>query len=81
MSRSKLTTKGQITLPKEIRDKLDLDTGDPIDFVIQPNGDVILKPAKFDIQKLQGILKSRKKRPVTVEEMDQAIRSRARKLK
>jgi bifunctional DNA-binding transcriptional regulator/antitoxin component of YhaV-PrlF toxin-antitoxin module len=68
-------------LPKQVREKLELGTGDPIDFVIQPNGDVLLKPAKFDIRKLQGILKSRKKRPVTVEEMNAAIRSRARKLK
>lgn len=81
MPRSTLTTKGQITLPKQIRDKLNLDTGDPIDFVIQPNGDVLLKPVKFDIRKLQGILKSRKKRPISVEEMNEVIRSRARKLK
>ena len=81
MPRSTLTTKGQITLPKQIREKLELETGDPIDFVIQPNGDVLLKPAKFDIRKLQGILKSSKKRPVSVEEMNQVIRSHARKLK
>jgi antitoxin PrlF len=81
MPRSTLTTKGQITLPKQIREKLDLNYGDPIDFVIQPNGDVLLKPAKFDIRKLQGILKSRKKRPITVQEMNDAIRLKARKLK
>lgn len=81
MPRSTLTSKGQITLPKEIREKLDLDSGDPINFVVQPNGDVLLKPAKFDIRKLQGILKSHKKRPVTLEEMNAAIRSKARKLK
>jgi bifunctional DNA-binding transcriptional regulator/antitoxin component of YhaV-PrlF toxin-antitoxin module len=68
-------------LPKQIREKLDLNFGDPIDFVIQPNGDVLLKPAKFDIRKLQGILKSRKKRPITVQEMNDAIRLKARKLK
>jgi antitoxin PrlF len=81
MPRSTLTSKGQITLPKQVRDKLDLDTGDPIDFVIQPNGDVLLKPAKFDIRNLQGILKSRRKRPVTVEEMNAAVRAKARNLK
>jgi antitoxin PrlF len=79
--RSTLSTKGQITLPKGIREKLDLDAGDSIDFVIQPNGDVLLKPAKFDVRELEGILKSRKKRPVTVEEMNEAVRSRARKLR
>jgi antitoxin PrlF len=81
MPRSTLTSKGQITLPKQVREKLALDTGDPIDFVIQPNGDVLLKPAKFDIKKLQGILKSRKKRAVSLEEMNEAVRSKARKLK
>lgn len=81
MPRSTLTSKGQITLPKEVREKLELDTGDPINFVIQPNGDVLLKPAKFDIRKLQGILKSSKKRPVTLAEMNAAVRARARKLK
>ncbi len=81
MPRSTLTSKGQITLPKGVREKLELEAGDPIDFVIQPNGEVLLKPAKFDIRKLEGVLKSRKQRPVTVEEMNAAVRARMRKLR
>lgn len=80
MPRSTLTSKGQITLPKQVREQLELDAGDPIDFVIQPNGDVLLKPVKFDIRKLEGILKRQKQRPVTVEEMNAAVRARMRKL-
>jgi antitoxin PrlF len=73
MPKSTLTSKGQITVPKEVREKLHLKTGSRIDFVIEPSGRVIFQPLRSDFRALRGILTSRLKRPATVEEMNEAI--------
>jgi antitoxin PrlF len=76
MARSTLTSKGQTTIPKEIRDFLNIHPGDPIDFIISKEG-VLMRPASIDISELKGILPKPKK-PVTLEAMDRKIRERAK---
>jgi AbrB family looped-hinge helix DNA binding protein len=71
-----LTSKGQVTIPKEVRDALHLRTGDRLDFVVQTDGTVRVLPIKGSVKSLKGIL-PRPARPVSLEEMDQAIRQRA----
>ena len=44
MIQARLTAKGQVTIPKQIRDYLHLDNGSKIDFVIDENGDVKIIP-------------------------------------
>ena len=73
MPASTVTSKGQITLPKEIRDALRLQPGHRVSFVIRADGVVELRPETTDLKDLFGILKSRRG-PVTVEEMNEAIR-------
>lgn len=70
-----ITSKGQTTIPKEIRDYLHLQTGDEIGFYIQ-DGNVLIKPMTGDIKELKGSLKSYASRTVSVEEMNQAVRGR-----
>jgi antitoxin PrlF len=73
MPTATLTSKGQITIPKEIREQLRLRAGHRIEFEIDPTGKVSLRPRNKDIRSLKGILKSKNKRAVTVEEMNEAI--------
>jgi antitoxin PrlF len=74
MASATLTSKGQTTIPKEIREHLKLRAGDKIDFVIEPDGRVTLRPANVDIRQLDGLLAGRYKgRALSVEDMDQAI--------
>jgi len=77
MPAAKLTSKGQVTIPKEVRDELQIDTGDRVLFVIRDDGVVELRPETVDIRDLFGLLKSKRRRPVTVEEMNEAIRRKA----
>jgi AbrB family looped-hinge helix DNA binding protein len=70
---SKLTSNGRFTLPEEIRDRLQVQAGSRIDFVIDPSGRVILKPLNSDYESLCGMLRSRAKHPVSIEEMNEAI--------
>jgi antitoxin PrlF len=70
---STLTSKGQITLPKEVREQLRLQAGSRVDFIIEPSGRVSLNPLNSDFRSLRGIVKSKRKRPVSIEEMNEAI--------
>jgi len=72
MSEAKMTSKGQITLPKEIRLKLKLRQGDRVRFVVDEDGSVRLMPAKRDISSLIGILPPPKRR-MSIEEIDEAL--------
>ena len=40
-----LTSKGQVTIPKHIRDALRLRTGSAVEFVVGESGDIVLRPA------------------------------------
>jgi AbrB family looped-hinge helix DNA binding protein len=68
---SAITTKGQATIPKAIREHLHLKPGDRVKFFVHPNGSVVLLP-KIPVSQLRGIVKT-SGRPVTIEEMDEAI--------
>ncbi len=56
MPTSTLTTKGQITLPKEVRDTLHLQTGDTVDFVLAADGRVEVRKAGRRVEELFGML-------------------------
>jgi len=68
-----LTSKGQITLPKEIRDQLGLDAGSMLDFQITEDNIITARPVTPDARRIRGLLKSPHATPPTVEQMDQAI--------
>jgi antitoxin PrlF len=73
-----ITSKGQVTIPKEIRDVLGVHPGDAVDFAIQ-NGQVVVQ-SRLKPSALKGILKGRVKRPLTVEQMRDAAKTRAAEL-
>jgi AbrB family looped-hinge helix DNA binding protein len=74
-----ITSKGQITIPKSVRDLLQLRSGDRVDFVVEDNGTVVLVPLTRSVTALKGML-PRPGKPVTLEQMDEAVaRGAARK--
>lgn len=75
MSISTLTSKGQTTIPIEIRDFLNLNAGDKLEFIKQENGRVLLVPATVDVASLKGIL-PKPKRLVSLDAMQKAISQR-----
>ncbi|AFZ58265.1 AbrB/MazE/SpoVT family DNA-binding domain-containing protein [Anabaena cylindrica FACHB-243] len=74
MAGETITTQGQVTIPKEIRDYLNLDAGSKVDFVIDENRIVKLIPLNVTVQSLSGILHHPGMTPSTLEEMEAAIR-------
>ncbi|MFZ4397083.1 MAG: AbrB/MazE/SpoVT family DNA-binding domain-containing protein [Kiritimatiellia bacterium] len=67
-----LTSKGQVTLPKSVRDDLALCAGDKLDFVFRNDGLLEVVPLKQPASKLRGILPKPHK-TVSIEEMNEAI--------
>ena len=67
-----LTSKGQLTLPKPLRDKLALRSGDRLDCIATEDGLIEIVPLKQSAAKLRGILPKPAK-PVTIGEMNDAI--------
>jgi len=67
-----LTSKGQLTVPKEVRAALGIGPGDRVDFVRMEDGNFAVLPATQSVKKLKGLI-AKPKRAVTVEDMDRAI--------
>lgn len=76
MPSSRLSTKGQIVIPHEIREHLGVRSGDRIDFVVGEDGTITLRPALLDVRELRGLLRREDAEPVSVEAMNEAIRER-----
>ena len=72
MPTATLTSKGQLTLPREVRAALGLSAGDRLDFVRMDDGAYAIVPASRSVRSLKGVLPSRDG-PVSLEEMQIAI--------
>ena len=72
MTTATITSKGQVTIPKDVRSRLGIGTGDRVEFVEIQDGVFQIVAATQDIQALKGIVPKPKK-AVTIEEMNQAI--------
>jgi AbrB family looped-hinge helix DNA binding protein len=67
-----LTSKGQIAIPKDVRDALHLRPGDRLDFVLQADCTVRVLPITGSVKRLKGML-PKPERALSLEEMDATI--------
>ena len=72
MARTTLTSKGQVTLPKEVRDRLGLKAGVKLECYVDRDGHVVLVPLTVKLEDLIGILPYSGP-PKTIEEINEAI--------
>ena len=77
MALSTLTSKGQITIPKVIRDYLNVDSGDKIEFIIDEEGHVVMTAKTFSLNDIVGMVERRK--GVSIDDMKEVIKNRVRK--
>jgi len=73
MATAAVTSKGQITIPVEVRQKLRLQAGDRVTFIENEDGDFVLKAKTGSLADVKGMWKWTGK-PVTIEEMNETIR-------
>jgi len=76
MALATLTTKGQVTIPKKIREVLKLHTGDKIEIIVTEKREAIIRPVSKKVDDIFCKLHSPGRKPVTLEAMDDAIRNR-----
>jgi len=67
-----LTSKGQLTLPKDVREAMGVGPGDRVNFVRMEDGNFAVLPATQPLKSLKGII-TRPRKPVSLEDMDRAI--------
>jgi len=72
-----MTSKGQVTIPRPVRDALGLDSGDRIEFVEVEKGQFAIIAATRSVQELKGLFRGKRSKPVSIEEMNAAIARRA----
>jgi AbrB family looped-hinge helix DNA binding protein len=80
MPTTTLTSKGQTTIPREVREFLKLKSGDRLEFKLNPDGNTVtLKAANIDVLTLRGMLKRKEMKPYNPDERTLARKARARK--
>jgi antitoxin PrlF len=77
MPTATITSKGQITIPAQVRLQLGVDAGDRVEFVDIGDGQFAIVAATRSVKELNGMFRGRRKKPVSIEEMDRAIARRA----
>ncbi len=70
-----ITSKGQVTIPKMVRSKLHLKTGDKLEFILHQNSVEII-PIGGSVKDLKGMV-AKPDRVVSLDEMDRVIREQA----
>ncbi|MBK5298544.1 MAG: AbrB/MazE/SpoVT family DNA-binding domain-containing protein [Vicinamibacteria bacterium] len=78
MPTATLSSKGQITLPRQVRQALGVTTGDRVAFTVEASGEIRVRAATDDVRSLKGLL-PRPRRAVSLAEMDAAIARRGRR--
>lgn len=73
MSTATVTSKGQITIPVDIRVNLGIEAGDRINFILE-NGRVVFLPATKSVTELKGIVPKPDK-PVSIEDMKATVKA------
>jgi AbrB family looped-hinge helix DNA binding protein len=61
-----LTSKGQTTIPKEIRDRLGLRPGDRLTFTLMPDGTAVMRMKNESVMDLAGLLRKKGRKPVAI---------------
>lgn len=64
-----LTSKGQTTIPKEIRDSLSMKAGDRMTFTLMPDNTVVMRVKSKSVTELAGVLHKKGRKPIPVEQL------------
>jgi len=62
-----LTSKGQTTIPKPIRDSLDMKAGDRMTFTLMPDGIVLMRVKNKRVAEIAGLLHKKGRKAVPIE--------------
>ena len=67
-----MTSKGQVTFPKPIRDELRLRPGDKLEFLLVEHGSLLVTPVTAPLTRLKGMV-PKPDAPLSLETLDEAV--------
>lgn len=70
---SALTSKGQTTIPKGIRDRLAMQPGDRMTFTLMPDGTVLMRVKNKSVLGLAGILREKGRKPEPIDQLSRRL--------
>lgn len=76
MTLATLTTKGQVTIPKDVRDSLKLHTGDKIEIIVTENREAVIRPVSKKVDEIFCKLHRPGQKKVSLKEIDDAVREK-----
>lgn len=76
MAIATITSKGQITIPAQVRSALGVEAGDRVEFVETAKGQFAIVAATRSVRELKGKFEDRRRKAVSIEEMNAAIARR-----
>jgi len=76
MALATITSKGQVTIPKAVRDSLKLYAGDKIEFVITEEGQALLRPVTKKVDDVFGRLYKPGRKPISIDKMNAVVRQK-----
>jgi len=78
MSQATVTSKGQVTIPKVIRQCLHLRSGDKVDFVMSATGEAVMRPVSKTAKDVFGLLAKQDRSRRSISDMDEAVKTSMR---
>ncbi|HDM77458.1 MAG TPA: AbrB/MazE/SpoVT family DNA-binding domain-containing protein [Deltaproteobacteria bacterium] len=76
MALATLTTKGQVTIPKNVRELLKLHTGDKIEIIVTGEREAVIRPVSKNVDDIFCKLHKSGRKAVSIEAIDETIRNR-----
>jgi AbrB family looped-hinge helix DNA binding protein len=73
MAIATISEDGKVEIPETLREQLGIDAGDKVDLSLNEKGELVVRKAKKTWRDFRGIFKRPGQRPVTIEEMNEAI--------
>ncbi len=78
MSLATLTTKGQVTIPKKVRESLRLHAGDKIEIIVTEQREAVIRPVSKKVDEVFCRLYKAERSAISVEDINDAIRNKIR---
>ncbi len=79
MAIATITSKGQVTIPKRVREHLDVSSGDKLEFRVGDDGSVSVIPITTSVESAFGAFSHKAKRPVSAAESKRRVAAAVRK--
>ena len=74
MAISTITSKGQVTIPKKVREQLQLRTGDKLDFKVEGDGSLRVHPVAKRVSEVFGVFAHKAQKPLSTAQIKQRLR-------